>query len=126
MVALQATAGMATAGDDTGWRKRRPEGGAADRRRSSDPGDATADGQEGAGDSRHDDSGGRSGAWRKTTRSRRQRRRGEAPLGQHGRRRGLDAGDDEAKVGAARWPCRWLGDQPAAHSKQMRTRRASL
>ncbi|KAF0907835.1 hypothetical protein E2562_020893 [Oryza meyeriana var. granulata] len=57
MVALQATAGMATAGDDTGWRKKRPEDGAADRRRSNDPGDATADGQEGAGDGRHDDSG---------------------------------------------------------------------
>ncbi|KAF0895927.1 hypothetical protein E2562_017569 [Oryza meyeriana var. granulata] len=58
MVALQATAGMVTAGDDTRWRKRWPEGGAADRRRSSDPGDATADSQEGAGDGRHDDSGG--------------------------------------------------------------------
>ncbi|KAF0919125.1 hypothetical protein E2562_028432 [Oryza meyeriana var. granulata] len=63
MVALQATARMATAGDDTGWRKKRPEGDAVDRQRSSDPGDATADGQEGAGDDRNDDSGGRSSAW---------------------------------------------------------------
>ncbi|KAF0896595.1 hypothetical protein E2562_026298 [Oryza meyeriana var. granulata] len=58
-----ATAGMVTAGDDTRWRKRWPEGGAADQRRSSDPGDATADSQEGAGDGPHDDSGGCSGAW---------------------------------------------------------------